>query len=175
MRTTLAAICLALIVAAAVVAQPQGSEAATTAEIDRDANNTLHSFVDQVPGARELANKASITMAGGFVQVGPVRQKQSACLAPMRTRGRLPQSGPPLSEQAIHAQISSRPKWSRGCGQADSFERSKLLAGREGAELHVDLALLAVADDGKLDVGVRVQLGDLARQVTRVVDLTPRR
>src|SRR5262252_6542716 len=51
------------------------------------------------------------------------------------------------------------------------LERGKLLAGREGAELHVDLALLAVADDGKLDVGVRVQLGDLARQVAGVVDL----
>jgi lipid-binding SYLF domain-containing protein len=58
MRTAVGAICLALIVAA-VVAQPQRSEAATTAEIDHDANNTLHSFVDQVPGARELANKAA--------------------------------------------------------------------------------------------------------------------
>jgi lipid-binding SYLF domain-containing protein len=59
MRTALAAICLALIAAAATVAEPQRSEAAIAAEIDRNANNTLHSFVDQIPSARELANKAA--------------------------------------------------------------------------------------------------------------------
>src|SRR5262245_25063084 len=58
MQTALGAICFALIVAAAMVAEPWRAEAATAAEIDRDANNTLHSFVDQIAGARELANKA---------------------------------------------------------------------------------------------------------------------
>src|SRR6187200_80878 len=59
MRTALGAVCFAVIMAAALVAQPERSAAASAAEIDRDANNTLHSFVDQVPGARELANKAA--------------------------------------------------------------------------------------------------------------------
>ena len=40
-------------------AQPQQCEAATAAEIDQEANATLHSFVNQTPGARELANKAA--------------------------------------------------------------------------------------------------------------------
>ena len=57
--TALKAICLALIVAAATVAQPGRGLAASAAEIDREANNTLHSFVEQVSGARELANKAA--------------------------------------------------------------------------------------------------------------------
>ena len=59
MRTALAAICLVLVAAAATVAQPQRCEAATAAEIDQEANATLHSFVNQTPGARELANKAA--------------------------------------------------------------------------------------------------------------------
>jgi lipid-binding SYLF domain-containing protein len=59
MQTALKAICLALIVAAAMVAQPGRGLAGSTAEIDREANNTLHSFVEQVSGARELANKAA--------------------------------------------------------------------------------------------------------------------
>jgi lipid-binding SYLF domain-containing protein len=59
MRTTLATICLVLVAAAATVAQPQRCEAATAAEIDQEANATLHSFVNQTPGARELANKAA--------------------------------------------------------------------------------------------------------------------
>ena len=58
MQTALRAICLALLAVASILAEPQRSEAASAAEIDRDANNTLHSFVNQVPGARELANKA---------------------------------------------------------------------------------------------------------------------
>jgi lipid-binding SYLF domain-containing protein len=37
---------------------PVRAEAASAAEIDSDANATLHSFVDQIEGARELANKA---------------------------------------------------------------------------------------------------------------------
>src|SRR5262245_48492977 len=59
MRTALAAICLVLVAAAATVAQAQRCEAATAAEIDQEANATLHSFVNQTPGARELANKAA--------------------------------------------------------------------------------------------------------------------
>ena len=59
MQTALRAICLALLAVAPILAEPQRSEAASAAEIDRDANNTLHSFVNQVPGARELANKAA--------------------------------------------------------------------------------------------------------------------
>src|SRR5262245_1508836 len=59
MQTALGAICLALIVAAAVGAEPWQAEAATATEIDREANHTLHSFVNQVSGARELANKAA--------------------------------------------------------------------------------------------------------------------
>jgi lipid-binding SYLF domain-containing protein len=59
MQTALRAICLALLSVAPILAEPQRSEAASAAEIDRDANNTLHSFVNQVPGARELANKAA--------------------------------------------------------------------------------------------------------------------
>ena len=59
MRTALATICLVLVAAAATVAQPQRCEAATAGEIDQEANATLHSFVNQTPGARELANKAA--------------------------------------------------------------------------------------------------------------------
>ena len=44
---------------AAILAAPRISEAASAAEIEADANETLHSFVRQVPGARELANKAA--------------------------------------------------------------------------------------------------------------------
>src|SRR5215468_5095845 len=59
MRTALAAICLVLVAAAGTVAQAQRCEAATAAEIDQEANATLHSFVNQTPGAGELANSAA--------------------------------------------------------------------------------------------------------------------
>jgi lipid-binding SYLF domain-containing protein len=59
MKIALRALCLVLFAAVAILAQPQRSEAASAGEIDRDANNTLHSFVEQVAGARELANKAA--------------------------------------------------------------------------------------------------------------------
>ena len=59
MQTALRAICLALVVATATVAQPGKSEAGSAAKLEADANATLHSFVDQVAGARELANKAA--------------------------------------------------------------------------------------------------------------------
>jgi len=44
---------------AAAVASPPKSEAASAAEIDDAANETLHSFVEQVGGARQLANNAA--------------------------------------------------------------------------------------------------------------------
>jgi len=53
------AFCLLLIVMAANFAAPRLSEAASAAAIEADANETLHSFVRQVPGARELAGKAA--------------------------------------------------------------------------------------------------------------------
>ena len=59
MNTLLKASCLALFTIAALVAAPHRGEAASAAEIEADANATLHSFVDQVSGARELANKAA--------------------------------------------------------------------------------------------------------------------
>jgi lipid-binding SYLF domain-containing protein len=59
MNTLLKAFCLILVALAANVATPRVSEAASAAEIEADANETLHSFVRQVPGARELAAKAA--------------------------------------------------------------------------------------------------------------------
>ena len=58
MTTLFKALCLALVAAFALVAEPRSS-AAGAAGIDAAANETLHSFVRQVPGARELANKAA--------------------------------------------------------------------------------------------------------------------
>ena len=59
MNTLLKAFCLVLVAMAATIAAPRISEAASAAEIEADANETLHSFVRQVPGARELAAKAA--------------------------------------------------------------------------------------------------------------------
>jgi lipid-binding SYLF domain-containing protein len=59
MKMVLKALCFALVVAIALVAEPPKSEAASAAKLDADANATLHSFVRQVSGARELANKAA--------------------------------------------------------------------------------------------------------------------
>ncbi|MGV1014680.1 MAG: BPSL1445 family SYLF domain-containing lipoprotein [Methyloceanibacter sp.] len=58
MRTTLRAFCLILIAATVTIAEPRRSEA-TAAKINADANATLQSFVRQIPGARELANKSA--------------------------------------------------------------------------------------------------------------------
>lgn len=58
MTTLLKALCVALFMVTALAANPRASEAASAAAIEADANETLHSFVRQVPGARELANKA---------------------------------------------------------------------------------------------------------------------
>jgi lipid-binding SYLF domain-containing protein len=55
----LRALLLILIALNAIVAAPSRSEAASAAEISADADATLHSFVDQIGGARELANKAA--------------------------------------------------------------------------------------------------------------------
>jgi lipid-binding SYLF domain-containing protein len=59
MNTLLKASCFAFLIATAIVAEPRIGVAASAAEIEADANETLHSFVRQVPGARELANKAA--------------------------------------------------------------------------------------------------------------------
>jgi lipid-binding SYLF domain-containing protein len=53
------ALSFGLVALALTVADPPKSHAASAAEIDHDANETLHSFVRQVPGARELAAKAA--------------------------------------------------------------------------------------------------------------------
>lgn len=58
MNSLLKALCLALVAVFALVAGPRES-AAQASSIDAAANETLHSFVRQVPGARELANKAA--------------------------------------------------------------------------------------------------------------------
>jgi lipid-binding SYLF domain-containing protein len=58
MKHMLVALGFILIAATAVVVEPR-SAVAGKAEIDHDANEALHSFVRQVPGARELANKAA--------------------------------------------------------------------------------------------------------------------
>jgi lipid-binding SYLF domain-containing protein len=58
MNNLLKALCLALVVTA-IVASPRISEAASAAKIEANANATLHSFVRQISGARELANKAA--------------------------------------------------------------------------------------------------------------------
>ena len=59
MNSLLKALCLALLMATAILAYPCTSEAGSAAKIEADANATLQSFVRQAPGARELANKAA--------------------------------------------------------------------------------------------------------------------
>jgi lipid-binding SYLF domain-containing protein len=59
MNRPLKAFFLVVLTVAAAVAAPRIGVAASAAEIEADANETLHSFVRQVPGARELANKAA--------------------------------------------------------------------------------------------------------------------
>lgn len=53
------AFCLVLVAALALGAEPRASQAGSAAELEAEANETLHSFVRQVAGARELANKAA--------------------------------------------------------------------------------------------------------------------
>ena len=56
---TFRALWLILIAIQAIVAAPSRSEAASAAEINADADATLHSFVRQSGGAQELGNKAA--------------------------------------------------------------------------------------------------------------------
>jgi lipid-binding SYLF domain-containing protein len=58
MNRLLSTLCLVCVTTFAIIAAPRLA-AAGAAEIDAAANETLHSFVRQVPGARELANKAA--------------------------------------------------------------------------------------------------------------------
>jgi lipid-binding SYLF domain-containing protein len=59
MKTLLTPLLAALIGLGAIVAEPPRSQAASAAEINRDADATLRSFVRQIRGARELAQKAA--------------------------------------------------------------------------------------------------------------------
>jgi lipid-binding SYLF domain-containing protein len=59
MNTLIKALCLVLVAGFALVAEPRKGEASSAAELDAEANETLHSFVRQFSGARELANKAA--------------------------------------------------------------------------------------------------------------------
>lgn len=59
MKTAARAVCLALFAACALLAAPSQASAASAQEINAEANKTLESFVKQIPGARELANKAA--------------------------------------------------------------------------------------------------------------------
>ena len=59
MNILLRAFCLVLFAMPLTFAEPRISEAATAAQLECDSNETLHSFVRQVPGARELASKAA--------------------------------------------------------------------------------------------------------------------
>jgi lipid-binding SYLF domain-containing protein len=71
MTTLLKAFCLVLVAMAVTVAAPRSGQAASAAELEADANETLHSFVRQVPGARELANKsAGILVFPSVVKAG---------------------------------------------------------------------------------------------------------
>ena len=58
MNSLLKSLCVALLLVTAIVAGPRTSEAGSAAQPESDANETLHSFVRQFEGARELANKA---------------------------------------------------------------------------------------------------------------------
>src|SRR6266700_2037976 len=56
---TFRALWLLVMAMQAIVAAPSRSEAASAAAINAEANATLHSFVYQIGGARELANRAA--------------------------------------------------------------------------------------------------------------------
>jgi lipid-binding SYLF domain-containing protein len=58
MKILFRALCFILVGTAGVLSEPPRSEAASAAEINEQANATLHSFVRQTPGAQDLANKA---------------------------------------------------------------------------------------------------------------------
>lgn len=58
MKMLITSLFAAALAVGTIVAEPRTAEAASGAEIEHDANETLHSFVRQIGGARELANKA---------------------------------------------------------------------------------------------------------------------
>ena len=58
MKILIANFFAAALAVAAACGEAPAANAASGAEIERDANDTLHSFVRQIGGARELANKA---------------------------------------------------------------------------------------------------------------------
>jgi lipid-binding SYLF domain-containing protein len=58
MKILIANLFAAALAIGAVIVEPPAAKAASGAEIEHDANETLHSFVRQTRGARELANKA---------------------------------------------------------------------------------------------------------------------
>jgi lipid-binding SYLF domain-containing protein len=59
MKILIRGVCFVFVALATAAVDAPRSEAASAAEIDHDANETLHSFVRQIPGARELATKAA--------------------------------------------------------------------------------------------------------------------
>lgn len=58
MKFLIASLLTAALTMGSIFIEPPAAEAASGAEIEHDANETLHSFVRQIDGARELANKA---------------------------------------------------------------------------------------------------------------------
>jgi lipid-binding SYLF domain-containing protein len=67
----LRALMLMLLAVPAMVATPAPSEAASAAMINSEVDATFHSFVEQIGGARELANKAAgILVFPSVVKVG---------------------------------------------------------------------------------------------------------
>jgi lipid-binding SYLF domain-containing protein len=59
MKALFSALFFVIAATTAIVTEPSRSDAASGAEITADADRTLHSFVRQVGGAQELANKAA--------------------------------------------------------------------------------------------------------------------
>jgi lipid-binding SYLF domain-containing protein len=58
MKSLITSLFVATLALGAAIAEPSSARAASAAEIQHDANETLHSFVRQIGGAQELANKA---------------------------------------------------------------------------------------------------------------------
>ncbi|MGD2025409.1 MAG: YSC84-related protein [Methyloceanibacter sp.] len=58
MKSLTTSLLAAFLACTALVSTPSLAEAATAEQIEDDVNETLHSFVDQIGGARALANKA---------------------------------------------------------------------------------------------------------------------
>jgi len=59
MKTLIANLLIAILAVGTLSMEPSKGHAASGPELDRDANETLHSFVRQIGGAQELANKAA--------------------------------------------------------------------------------------------------------------------